>query len=197
MRWLNLPLLTLSLVFLALSSAVSFAQQPATVSTVQWTRQNLTAIGGTKPWIKGEVKLQVSGATQWVNDITVTLVVVYDRKGAEGEFDAYRAKCTIITAQNGQTIVLPFYIPWSVVQRDSLSNTPKYYFADVKVGGASVTPSTGARSSNLDDQALADLMSRLDEMAAKNDGIMLPPYLAPEGVPNPGFYRPEATLDRK
>jgi hypothetical protein len=136
-------------------------------------------------WIQMEIELSCDGNPapdardeRYVEKIKVKAYVAYERDGQARSFDYYTSEVEIIIMEKGDNNNVYFYLPGLIVERDSLSTDPDFYYVEVSVNGEPQKPQKSAMSSNIPNlEILNSFISKADSEGAVNDDILMPIYL--------------------
>lgn len=184
MNILRNPIRLASLIALTLLPAALPAQAdaPLKVNRVKFNN-NVNPFDWNNMEIELEAQRTPGTASEYVDDIEVTVTLAYEQDDAEG-FLMFRSSVEIITLQVGDSRLITFWLPYDVVERYDLDNEPKYWIVDLSVAGQ-VLPveisDKGERFSRniTTPQVLSSFRSRADAEASANDGVLRPQYLSP------------------
>ncbi len=183
------------------SVGATAAAQEVDISSVKFT--NLRAPNGSAGnWLEADIALLVKPPAgtpgQMVSRVRVALLVGFELPGLAGgdrRLEHYRAEAECVALEAGRADVR-FYLPAEVVKRDQLHGDPKYWGVEIAVAGKPLTAGKSAYSTAL---AGADqrknFQTRGGQLAAANDGILLPQFLTPFALEypraTPSFVRRE------
>lgn len=156
-------------------------------------------------WLRTEVRVRALGNAQesnprYTSNIRIELILSFQRR--DGEFLFYRARASLVTLEQNQRAAVAFYLPGVILRRDDLRE-PFAYLVDVSASGQPQPYGREWASANIRENpmALESLRNRSLQVADQHDGILLPAYLAPEGIrqpvnprEQPVYRRPEPEL---
>ena len=151
---------------------------------------------GKYDWIQIEVKTIAPASssfkipdqqnTRFLDNIEMTLSLCYDNREQKSK-DFYQSTIKIISKEKGDACYAYFYIPGIVVERDRLSKNPFAWMVEFSLSGNKI-PNDPKRFKNnfspiLDSTAdIESFLSNLDLGIEKNEGVLLPFYLAPDSL---------------
>lgn len=159
--------------------------QEVDVTSVRFT--NLRApTGSTGNWLEADIALNVrppaGSPGQMVSRVRVALLIGFELPapaGGERRIEHYRADAECVALEAGRADVR-FYLPPELVKRDQLHGDPKYWGIEIAVAGKPVTAARLAYSATLAGvEQRKNFQTRGGQLAAANDGILLPQYLTP------------------
>lgn len=191
-------LLTGALAVLSLFVVNSWAQlAPVEVTRVDFSQDRAPGIAG--QWIEVLVELEggpsleseATGNPRFNSMIKVTLSIAFQAgRRSDNRFEFFRAQATVATLEQGQRVELHFYLPPGVVERDRLDKEPFAWLVQLAVNGTPLPNLPGQYSESLSDPERArNFMTRLEQMAPRNEGVLQPIYLTPFYVEETGKFR--------
>lgn len=136
-------------------------------------------------WIRVRIELRgnrnpdpTARNDRFVDRIRVSCILAYQ---FDTGFDFYRSQAELVGIEQNQTAEVSFLLPGVIVERDRIRQDPFAYLIELEVKGealplqeAGVSPSIRSNPT-----AAQSLKSRAATEAERNDGILVPVYLAP------------------
>ena len=118
----------------------------------------------------------------FIDNITLDLYLSYQL--ADESFDFYRSQVRIVSLRRGDRRNVIFAIPGQIVERDRLRNEPFAYLVQIDIDGNTVPLRDTHVSPNIrgNAEAAERIVSEAGSQANRNDGVLQPHYLIPEGV---------------
>lgn len=128
----------------------------------------------------------------FLDDVTVSLLIGYPHPSKDGEFIFHKSAVTIATLEIKKSRKIGFWLPYDIARRDNVSKEPDYWYIDLEVDGQQVKitqNNVGNRaSSNLrKPEAISSMQNKSSEAS---EGILLPGYLSGNGYRERGEDRP-------
>ncbi len=104
--------------------------------------------------------------------------------GQPPQFDFYSSKVKIAILKAREPMVLHFFIPGYIVERDRLPREPEYWAIEILVDGIAQEPSAKIVSRFYKEQLkfLPTFLTKATQESRKNDGLLMPQFLAPFGI---------------
>lgn len=180
------------LLIFSLLSFLNATNAPIEIQSIRFDKVKV----GKYDWTQIEVKLFANASfssktlvqrnSKYLDDIEMCLYLCYDNRNQKTK-DFYKSTVKIVSIEKGVANYAYFYIPGIVVERDRLDKTPFAWMADFTISGNKI-PNDPKKfknnfSSRLNSLSLVEsFLSNLEEGIQKNEGILLPIYLAPNGV---------------
>ncbi len=173
------------MLWLGCGVGVAAHAQEVEVTSVRFT--NLRApIGSFGNWLEADIAINVrppaGSAGQMVSRVRVALLIGFELPapaGGERRIEHYRADAECVALEAGRADVR-FYLPPELVKRDQLHGDPKYWGIELAVAGKPVPAARLAYSATLPGvEQRKNFQTRGGQLAAANDGILLPQYLTP------------------
>lgn len=168
-------------------------QLVAQASPVEVVRVDFQQTSGRDRWIQATVELRANQnpledarSRDFLDNITVDFFASWQPqgRGAEVGFDFYRSSVRIISMRRGERRNVVFLLPSVVVDRDRLNREPFAYLVELDLDGNRIPLRPNDSSPNLRDRpdVIEQLKTNAASQASRNDGILIPHYLAPEGL---------------
>lgn len=188
---LRSPLL-LALAFAGLCVALRAEPAPgeAEVSAVRF-RLARPASGANEPWLEAEVETNArpgpANPGRMLPRVRVTLTLCVETLAGNGprRLDFYRASAEAVALDEGRSSIR-FYLPPEIVRRDGVRSEPRWWLAEVAVGGRPMPAGRGRFSSALaNEQIRRDFLQKVAANASGNDGVLQPQYLTPFATDHP------------
>jgi hypothetical protein len=186
-----LPRVLVALLVSPFTAGAAPALDEVEVTSVRFTNvrvpANLGSGGGASGnWLEADVALTVrppaNSRGQMISRVRVSLLVGFELPGSAGgerRIEHYRAEAECVALEAGRADVR-FYLPPEVVKRDRVHGDPEYWGVEISVGGKAVTAGRAAYATTLASaEQRKNFQTRGGQLAAANDGILLPQYLTP------------------
>jgi hypothetical protein len=184
----TLPLLfTVTLFGLLSLGAVSPLQAQA--DPVEITRVRFDSIGGRENWTMVTLELRVNNnpletarSRDYIDNVTMDLYLSYQLQ--DNTFDFYRSQVRIISLQRGERRNVHFLMPGIIINRDRLRTEPFAFLVEIDIDGNRLPLRDTHVSANLrgNPDAVDRVKAEATSQAARHDGVLVPHYLAPEGL---------------
>jgi len=120
-------------------------------------------------------------------DIILHMAYIQDgKKGTKGEplFDFYQSRCRIGIMKAREPVVLAFFLPGHIIERDNLPREPEYWAVEILVNDVPQEPSKSLVSRFYKKQLefLPSFLTKSTQESRVNEGLLVPQYLAPAGI---------------
>ena len=110
------------------------------------------------------------------------------KPGEDGQakFDFYRATSKIAILKAREALVLNFFLPGHIVERDKLPREPAYWAVEILVNDVAQEHSRNlaSRAFRSNPDSLKNFISKSASESRQNDGLLMPQYLAPLAITN-------------
>ena len=124
--------------------------------------------------------------SKYLDDIEMKLSLCYENRNQKTK-DFYRSTVKIVSMEKGIANYAYFYIPGIVVERDRLDKTPFAWMVEFTLSGNKIPNDPNKYRSNFSSRlnttsTVKSFISNLESGIEKNEGILLPFYLAPNEI---------------
>lgn len=162
---------------------------------------NVRAPRGTPgTWYEAAVEIDARpGPGKFANRVRVILSLGFELPAPPGgsrHVEYYRTEAELVALETGRAIVR-FYLPPELVKRDSLRADPKFWSAELSIGGQPLPAARGRFSAALANaDSRKSFQSRVAADGSANDGLLQAQYLTPFALEyplaTPSFVRRES-----
>ncbi len=187
---------------LALPCAV-WSAEPSTgeaaVVGVQFSLEQAPRVPSSSPWQEATVILEARPGPddpgRMLSRVRVSLQIGCEIATAVKRVEYYRVEGELVSLPAGRNEVR-FYLPPEIVRRDSIRGEPRFWVAEVSVGGRS-SPARERVSTSLSRPAARRAFDEsVAREAPRNDGILVPqpftPFAWDHPAGSPTFLRSDA-----
>ena len=124
--------------------------------------------------------------SKYLDDIELSLSLCYDNRNQKIK-DFYKSTVKIVSLEKGSANYAYFYIPGIIVERDRLDKTPFAWMVEFTLSGNKIPNDPKKYRNNFSSKLntasmVKSFISNLESGIEKNEGILLPFYLAPNEV---------------
>lgn len=124
---------------------------------------------------------------EFLENVEIILHMAFEAPpGPDGapKFEFYQSRCTISIMKARQPVIMAFFMPGHIVERDKLPREPKFWAVEFNVNNVPQEPSKSTVSryykSNL--EQLPSFLQKSATDSRANDGLLMPQYIAPADI---------------
>lgn len=108
------------------------------------------------------------------------------KPGPDGQpkFEFYRASSTVTILKARESLILNYFLPGHIVERDRLPREPAYWAVEILVNGVQQEHSSklSSRAFRSNPDSLKNFITKSASESRQNDGLLMPQYLAPPSI---------------